>query len=145
MIVIYTEKNNSSCNKALNWFRNNKILFEERRLGSWYSMKLSELINLLSLTSNGFEDVLSYRSAKYKQLKINIQEYTVYEAADLMIKNPELIRKPMIVKGDQLLIGFNSQKIRCFIPGEKRNQQLKNYYFSERNDVFGIIEGRIEP
>ncbi|WP_285119996.1 ArsC/Spx/MgsR family protein [Lactococcus petauri] len=78
------------------------------------SITRSELIHILSLTDNGFHDIL-----KKKWEKNNIQLINFNEGINYILENTDLLRSPIIFDEKKLLIGYNSDEIRVFIPKRK--------------------------
>ncbi|WP_416274272.1 ArsC/Spx/MgsR family protein [Lactococcus formosensis] len=60
-----------------------------------------------------------------------IYNMTFDEYINYIIGNPELLKSPIIIDDSKLLIGFNSDNIRQFLPSFYRklgkNNSLKNY------------------
>ncbi|MDT2521998.1 ArsC/Spx/MgsR family protein [Enterococcus raffinosus] len=135
MIIVYTESSSKACRNALNWFKDHEIPIVERRIHSGNMLTRSEVFTLLELSQNGFEDVLSLRSIKVQELLHELDYYTVNEAVNLIVKYPELLKKPLITDGKKIYAGFNTEHIRCFIPEKIRSETLKEYYFSKENLV----------
>ena len=44
---------------------------------------------------------------------------------DLMVKHPELIRRPLLFNDQQLQVGFSEDDIRSFLPRQVRRKHLK--------------------
>lgn len=130
MIIIYTEKYSKACQNAIHWFESNNIQIIERKIEESNPISKLELIDLLKLTQNGFEDILRVKSNKVKDLIEELEQYTVDQALELIIDYPELLRKPIITDGKKVVSGFNSEQIRCFIPDKRRFESLSAYYSS---------------
>jgi arsenate reductase-like glutaredoxin family protein len=54
-----------------------------------------------------FLDFVSTRSPVFKERPLPKSKK---EAIDLMIKNPNLIRRPILVKGSKVVFGFNKEQ-----------------------------------
>ncbi len=83
------------------------------------------LKKLLRLTENGTQDLISTRCQTYHQLKVNLDDLTVSQLVDLMVENPDLIRRPLLFNDEQLQVGFSEDDIRSFLPREVRREHLK--------------------
>ena len=55
---------------------------------------------------------LNSRNELYRELKMKENPPPRAEAIRLMAKNPNLIRRPILVKGKQILLGFNPDEMR---------------------------------
>ncbi|KST80836.1 Regulatory protein Spx [Lactococcus lactis] len=124
MIKIYLSGSCSSCRKAKKWLRKHHIEFEEINL-SKDVMEKDDLIKILSLTENGFEDIIATRGKTYASLNYNFDELGQEKAFKLIQENPRLLKRPLIFDEGCLLIGFNEDGIRAFIPPEVRRIELR--------------------
>ena len=106
MIKIYLSGSCSSCRKAKKWLRKHHIEFEEINLSKDF-MEKDDLIKILSLTENGFEDIIATRGKTYASLNYNFDELGLEKAFGLIQENPRLLKRPLIFDEDCLLIGFN--------------------------------------
>ena len=88
-------------------------------------MEKDDLIKILSLTENGFEDIIATRGKTYASLNYNFDELGLEKAFELIQENPRLLKRPLIFDEDCLLIGFNEDGIRAFIPPEVRRIELR--------------------
>lgn len=61
----------------------------------------------MSLTTEGIDEILATRSQAFKELNLDIEELTVSEVLELLIQKPKLLRRPIIVNGDKLVVGYN--------------------------------------
>ena len=124
MIKIYLSGSCSSCRKAKKLLRKRHIEFEEINLTKDI-MEKDDLIKILSLTENGLEDVIATRGKTYSGLNHNFDELGLEEAYRLIQENPRLLKRPLIFDEQRLLIGFNEDGIRAFIPPEVRRVELR--------------------
>ena len=99
------------------------IPFTERNIFS-EPLSMDEVKNILRMTENGTEDIISKRSKAYQSLNINLDEMSMTELYDLIRKNPGLLRRPIIMDDKRLQIGYNEDEIRRFLPREVRALEL---------------------
>ena len=55
---------------------------------------------------------LNTRNELYREKKMKESPPSRAEAIALMAKNPNLIKRPILVKGKQILLGFNPDEMR---------------------------------
>lgn len=129
MIVIYTKGGSLSCRSAIHWFQNNKISYKERRIHTKFPLNRVELEEILLLTPNGFDDILSFRSKIYKQLKCNFDNSSYGKALELVVKNPNILRLPIIIDRERskVVVGFHEEEISCFLPRHYKTVVRKDY------------------
>ena len=124
MIKVYLSGSCSSCRKARKWLRKRQLEFMEINLSSTVMSK-EDLIKILSLTENGLEDIIAVRGKTYLNLEQEFESLSLEEAIRLIQKNPRLLKRPLIFDDNRLLVGFNEDGIRAFVPTEVRKVELK--------------------
>ncbi|MFK4881503.1 ArsC/Spx/MgsR family protein [Lactococcus petauri] len=84
------------------------------------SITSRELIHILSLTDNGFYDILKKSGSKTDTdtdlRKHSIQLMRFNEGVNYILENTDLLRSPIIFDEKKLIIGYNSDEIRVFLP-----------------------------
>jgi len=58
---------------------------------------------------------LNTRTALYRQRQLKSKPPTRAEAIGLMVQDPNLIKRPIAVKGQQKVIGFDEQQLRALV------------------------------
>ena len=119
MISLYTTPSCTSCRKARAWLTENELPFKERNIFS-DPLNSDELMEILSLTKNGTEDIISTRSKVYKKLDIDLEELKLEELLSLIEKYPNLLKRPIILDENKLQVGYNEEDIRKFVPRNLR-------------------------
>lgn len=118
MVTIYTEAGNLQCKKAVKWLIENEVKYKEIKVNKKPLTKI-ELLEIVSLTENGLEDILSRmgREAELEKSLLN-------EALDILVQVPHFVKKPILYNGKIIQSGYNETEIRAFIPREQR----EHYY-----------------
>ena len=145
MVKIYTTPSCSSCRKAKKWLDDHHIEYQEKNIFAFPITK-DDIKLMLENTENGFEDIISKRSKYIQENNIDIDNLKVSELEKLIIENPSILKRPIIVQDRKLQIGYNEDEIRVFIPQEIRQQiicnqcdatsykeQLARYYNEHKN------------
>jgi arsenate reductase-like glutaredoxin family protein len=60
-------------------------------------------------------EFLNTRSASYRQQGFKQQPPTKAQAIELMVRDPNLIKRPIAVKGDTKVLGFDQAKLRALV------------------------------
>lgn len=123
MVTLYTSPSCTSCRKARAWLQEHNIPFKERNIFS-EPLTVPEIKNILRMTENGTEDIISKRSKAYAELKINLNEVPMKALYELISKNPGLLRRPIILDNKRLQVGYNEDEIRRFLPRKVRQLEL---------------------
>ncbi|WP_083802893.1 Spx/MgsR family RNA polymerase-binding regulatory protein [Bacillus sp. SG-1] len=110
-ITFFTYPSCTSCRKAKKWLMTNSVDFEERHIFR-NGPTQEEIINLLSMTTNGVDEILATRSQKYKALDVNIEELSLSEVVKLISEEPKLLRRPLLSDGKKLVVGYDPEGIR---------------------------------
>lgn len=109
MKVIFYEKPGCSGNakqkKLLGLYG---VAFETRSILStpWSEDVLNSFFNGLEK-----EDIINKFASKVKSGEINISDYSKEELVKLMLQEPILIKRPLLVLGDKKVCGFDVEKI----------------------------------
>ncbi len=104
MITIYGLKNCDTCRKALKWLKENNTAhsFIDIRaetpsvseIATWVqAVGTAVLVNKSSTTWRGLDDTTK-------------ESLTNANAADLLVENPTLIKRPVFVSGKTVIVGF---------------------------------------
>jgi arsenate reductase-like glutaredoxin family protein len=59
--------------------------------------------------------VLNRRSASYKELGLDEKKVSKKEAVDLMLKDVNLIRRPLVIRGKTRAFGFDTAELERFV------------------------------
>ncbi len=124
MIYVLFGPGCNSCKKAFRFFEKNLIPFT--KISILNIKKYPHLlIDVLSMTENGFSDILTSRS-KLMDIELKMDELTVNEAIGELVENPILLKRPLIIEYNnngapyRLLIGYNSDDIQIFLRNVKK-------------------------
>lgn len=127
MIHLYVSPSCTSCRKAKAWLEEHQLPFTEKNI---YHDPLTkeELKEILMLTENGTEDIISFRSQAYQNLDVDLDTLSFNQLLDLLIEEPSLVRRPIIMDDRRLQIGYNEEEIRMFLPRQVRTATLLNIH-----------------
>ncbi|TYC50060.1 transcriptional regulator Spx [Weissella muntiaci] len=126
MVTIFTSPSCTSCRKALAWLKANQIPMIERNIFK-EPLTRDELKMILRLTEDGTEEIISTRSNQFQKLNINLDELKLSELIDLLMKEPTLLKRPLMVDDRRLQVGYNEDEIRCFLPRTVRQEALNDF------------------
>ncbi|HEO2350635.1 TPA: Spx/MgsR family RNA polymerase-binding regulatory protein [Streptococcus agalactiae] len=124
MITLFLSPSCTSCRKARAWLSKHEVAFEEHNIIT-SPLNKEELLQILSFTENGTEDIISKRSKVFQKLAIDVDELSTSSLMELISENPSLLRRPIILDKKRMQIGFNEDEIRAFLPRDYRKQELK--------------------
>ncbi|MBB1078524.1 transcriptional regulator Spx [Limosilactobacillus sp. STM2_1] len=123
MVTLYTSPSCTSCRKARAWLKEHDIAYTERNIFS-EPLSLNEIKNILRMTEDGTEDIISKRSKAYQNLNVDLNNLSMKDLFKLISKNPGLLRRPIIIDDKRLQVGYNEDEIRRFLPRKVRELEL---------------------
>ncbi len=124
MLNLYTSPSCTSCRKAKAWLKEYDISFKERNIFA-NPLNKEEIMQVLRMTENGTEEIISNSSRTFQNLKINLDDLSIDQLIDLVEKNPSLLRRPIIMDDRRLQVGYNEDEIRRFLPRKVRRLELE--------------------
>lgn len=123
MVTLYTSPSCTSCRKARAWLQEHDIPFTERNIFS-DPLSVDEIKNILRMTEDGTEDIISKRSKAYQSLKVDLNALPMKALYKLISQNSGLLRRPIIMDDKRLQVGYNEDEIRRFLPRQVRELEL---------------------
>lgn len=115
MITLYYDISSASCKQAARWFMAPEIKVKKKRIKT---ITRRDLIHSLSLSHNGFLDVLKQTSRSSTQLTGEvkaIENMNFNEGVDYLLEHKYLLRTPLIIDEEKIVIGYNSENMRVFL------------------------------
>lgn len=124
MVTLYTSPSCTSCRKAKAWLEEHNIPYQERNIFS-EPLTIDEIKEILRMTEDGTDEVISTRSKVFQKLNLNIDQMPMQDLFELIRDNPGLLRRPIILDEKRLQVGYNEDEIRRFLPRIVRTYQLR--------------------
>ena len=119
MIQLYTAPSCLSCRKVKKYFKDNNINFIEKNILNT-RLHRDDILRMLISSENGFEDIISTRSKIFKDQGLNIDDMSTNALMEFIVKNPTVLKRPIIVSDLELQVGYNEEDITIFLPEELR-------------------------
>lgn len=121
VVKIYTTNSCASCRKAIKWFKEHNIPYREVNFFNT-PITREDIMQMLENTEEGFEDIISTRSKVFAESKLNLEDMKFNELVDFIIKNPSVLKRPIIIDDHKMQVGYNDEEIRTFIPAHIRRE-----------------------
>lgn len=109
-VIFYTYPSCTSCRKAKAWLAEQGVSYEERHLYK-NPPTSEELKNIITMTNNGTDEILSTRSHYYKNLDMDLDEMKFNDFVDFLAQEPKLLKRPILTSGDNLIVGYNKNAL----------------------------------
>jgi arsenate reductase len=104
----YQKPTCTTCRKAKKWLGEHGVSVEEIDL----NQGLSEAQIDALIGTRDYKQFLNFRNELYRERKMKLNPPPRGEAIHLMAKHPNLIRRPILVKGSKIALGFDEQQFR---------------------------------
>lgn len=126
MITLYYGTSDISSKRAKRWFEETGIEVQMKKIKEMSKENLSQI---LFLSEEGFSDILKNNirmNSQTEELLRKCKALSFNEALAFLLEHRELLRLPLIFDTHRLMIGFNDDEIRQFIPQSYRRMKLKS-------------------
>jgi Spx/MgsR family transcriptional regulator len=92
--------------------QSNKVEFEEREYGKrpFSEKELREIIG-----TDPIENFLNTRTPLYREKNMKQKPPSKEEAIKLMLKDANLLKRPVFIKGKKKLTGFNESQVKALL------------------------------
>lgn len=124
MIRLYYRERCTSSTKVIQWFKKYRLDFQRKPMGQ---ISREDIITVLASTDKGISDLVKHPShgSEEDSSKIRLMESMfLNEAINYLKVNPNLLRSPIIIEKEKVLIGYNPEQIRIFLPQAYRRKSL---------------------
>lgn len=119
MVTLFTTPSCGSCRKAKAWFEEYQIDYIERNIIA-APLTIDEIKSILRLTEEGTDEIISTNSKVYQELNVDIDSLPLHALYKLIIDNPKMLRRPIILDEKRLQVGYNEDEISRFLPRRLR-------------------------
>jgi len=116
-----------SVRKAKEWFDKHKIPYVERNIFK-NPLTVTELQKVLALTAEGTDEIIATRSKIYKDLDLDFDSQSLQELLHLIETHPGLLRNPIIIDNQRLVVGYNEDEISQFLPRKIRKRNWLQFH-----------------
>lgn len=108
MITVYGIPNCDSIKKARKWLKDNAIVYE---FHDYKKMGVPEKELKIWVKQVGWEVLLNKRGTTWRKLDDRTRESVNQSSAiQIMLDNPSIIKRPVLVKAKKVLVGFNKDE-----------------------------------
>ena len=107
-VKIYGIKNCDTMKKAFTWLDDNGVSYE---FHDYKKEGADEAVLKQAIAQHGWDVVINRRGTTWRKLPDDVKEGMDESGAiAAAIDNPSLIKRPLVVKGDEVLVGFDREK-----------------------------------
>lgn len=110
MITIYGIKNCDSIKKTCQWFEAHHIQYE---FHDYKKLGVEDAVLNRAMDAYGWETVINKKGTTWRQIPQDARDEMNREQAELLAHaKPSIIKRPIIVDGETLLIGFDEPQFK---------------------------------
>jgi len=110
MIMVYGIKNCDTMKKTFQWLDKHKVTYE---FHDYKKLGVDKTVLSAACEELGWDKLLNRRGTTWRKLpdklKENIDEKSAFE---IMLKQPSIIKRPLITHKNQMVVGFEDQQLR---------------------------------
>ncbi|NHI67601.1 ArsC/Spx/MgsR family protein [Lactococcus formosensis] len=115
---------------VIDWLESHHIPY---KIISSSDLSMQNIKQMLSLSENGFDDILVSRlgiSSQKQQLNCSkFEEVPMQSFIQQILQSPGSIKEPILFDETKIMIGYNSNEIRKFIPKSHRRVDRGDFSF----------------
>ena len=119
MVTLFTTPSCGSCRKAKAWLEERQIDYIERNIIA-SPLTIDEIKSILRLTEEGTDEIISTTSKAFQEMNVDIESLPLNALYKLLIDNPKMLRRPIILDEKRLQVGYNEDEISRFLPRRLR-------------------------
>ena len=122
LIKIYYRTSCSSSQRAISWFKKHNLNIHQQQINQ---ITRKDLFKILQLSDEGFIDIIKHPAkseSAVNEAMDYIESLSFNEAIGFLVTHTTILKTPIILDGQNHLIGYNVEEIRKFIPKEYRQQ-----------------------
>ena len=110
-ITIYEKPTCTTCRKVVKALNEAGVDFEKVNyyIKPFTKTKLQNLLKKMKMKPS---ELLRKNEQAYKDLDMKNKKYTEAQVLDLMIKNPDLVQRPIIEKGEKAILARPPEKLK---------------------------------
>jgi arsenate reductase len=110
-ITVYQKPTCTTCRQVYNALKESGVDFDAVNyyLEPIPKEKIKELLRKMKMSAAG---LLRKNEEIYKDLELSKKELSEDEIVDLMVKNPDLIQRPIVEKGERAILARPAEKIK---------------------------------
>ena len=114
MIKVFLYNSCTSCRRTDEVLKQSGVPYERREFFK-ERFTTEELRDLLRSVGSMPRDVLSRRSRIYKERDLEHQDLSDDDLLELMVEEPTLLRRPLVIDGDKAITGHNTAALEEMI------------------------------
>ncbi len=121
-IVLYAKKSCTQCKKAIAFLNKKGVAYQLKDIV--HEPPPRSLLEKVIKAENIYAS-LNQRSTTYRENHLGKRRTTKNEAIRLMLKDPNLIKRPLIIKDNKAYQGFDEKSLLDFVAAQEAAEKAK--------------------
>lgn len=115
MLTVVGIKNCNTIQKTLKWLDNegHEYSFRDLKKNPLNDEELLDIVNKMSV-----ESVINKKGTTWRKLDVSDKNLSDQELFDLLLENQSMIKRPVLLLDDAVMIGFDEEAITEFLATE---------------------------
>lgn len=109
--IFYSFPSCNSSRRVKNWLVVNRVEHVERRVLR-DTIDPDEIMHMLKLSKEGFDEIISSRIGSVGKSIVDFEDLPTSKFIQFVCENPIVLRKPILILGDRLIVGWNRDVYR---------------------------------
>lgn len=109
--ILYSFPSCNSSRRVKNWLTVNRVEHVERRILR-DTLLPNEIMQMLKLSKMGFDEIISSRIESIGKSIVDFEDLPTSKFIRFVCENPTVLRKPILILGNQLIVGWNRELFR---------------------------------
>ena len=115
--VIYGIKNCDTMKKTFQWFDKHKIDYD---FHDYKKQAADKAVLTKAFEAFGWEEVLNRKGTTWRKLPEDVRQgMTEAKAMKTALENPSILKRPLIIKDNDMMLGFDEAVLAKKLAGEK--------------------------
>lgn len=115
--VIYGIKNCDTMKKTFQWFDNHKIGYD---FHDYKKLGADKAVVTKAFDVFGWEETLNRKGTTWRKLPEEVRAgMTKEKAIAIALENPSILKRPLIIKGNDMIMGFDEAVLAKKLTGKK--------------------------
>jgi Spx/MgsR family transcriptional regulator len=112
MIQVYGIKNCDKIRKTKKWLENSDIdyTFYDLKKEPLTKEELQEFVHRI-----GLDVLVNKRGMTWRNLELKDKDLSDNELFDLLLENQTMIKRPVLIKGEAILVGYDEEAFEVFV------------------------------
>jgi regulatory protein spx len=122
--TVYTLQSSTSSRKAIAFLEECGINFEEQKMMQ-QRIDFETFVKMARLCEESLEEIMAVGSGHFKNLiGDRFESMTLREIFDITQINPRVLKAPIIIQGEKMVVGFDPERTSILLPRTRKKLEI---------------------